>query len=252
MSAARKIVFNNRKGGVGKTLSSVNIAYALLYFNKKVLLLDLDSQAHSTISLGVKSEEGSDIVAFLRGDKGSSPALCRKEGRGLYLLPSSFALSNYEQEAGNNPRELLNLKKRLSSLENDFDFIIIDTAPNFGFMTLSAYLAATEIIVPMPPNFLSLKGLAETKVICDRVAVKNPGLRISKVLLTFFNKKLRHARSVIDEIKKMFGPDILLPPIRNSVRLAEAPSFGQTIFEYAPDSKVAQDYIKAAKAIAAE
>lgn len=251
---ARKIVFNNRKGGVGKTVSAVNVAAALLFFEKKVLLLDLDSQAHTTLSLGVKGKERMDMVAFLKdqGYGGLSPLRVRDYGKGLFLIPSSFALSDYEREVAKDPRGLLTLKKCISAFEEEFDFIIMDTPPNFGFMTLSAYLAATEIVVPMPPHFLALKALAETKVICEKVARKNPGLRISKVLLTFFNKNLRHARSVIQEIRKMFGQDILLPPVRNSVRLAEAPSFGQTIFEYAPQSKVAEDYKKVAAALLEE
>ncbi len=248
---ARKIVFNNRKGGVGKTVSAVNVAYGLLLFDQKVLILDLDSQAHTTLSLGVKRKASGDMVSFLKGEKegASLPLKVRDRGKGLFLIPSTFSLSDYERDMAKDPRGLLVLKTRLSALEEEFDFIIMDTPPNFGFMTLSAYLAATEIVVPMPPHFLALKALAETKVICEKVARKNPGLRISKVLLTFFNKNLRHSKSVIQEIKKMFGDDILLPPVRNSVRLAEAPSFGQTIFEYAPESKVAEDYKRVAEAL---
>lgn len=242
----RKIIFTNRKGGVGKTTSAVNVSAALAEKGKRVLLLDLDSQAHATLSLGLLRPEVT-ILSVLRnpGNHWRFPEVRPR----LFLVPGSERLSEFEVEAVKEPKKLLNLRRFLASKEDEFDFVVIDSPPNVGVMTLSGLLASEEVIVPLPPHFLALKGLAETKNLVDRVKKRNPSLRLAWVLPTFFNPQLKHARAVIEEVKRVFGPEVLLPPVHTSVRLAEAPSFGQTIFEYAPKSRVAQDYLAVAEKI---
>ncbi len=245
MKMARKIVFSNRKGGVGKTTSAVNVAAGLCLQGQRVLLVDVDSQAHASLALGVRPPGEVDLLAFISGDSKA----CLSVRPGLFLVPASSRLSRYEAEALRRPRELLRLREALAEKDRDFDFIIIDSPPNPGVLTLSALLAAEEVIAPMPLHFLALKGLAETQALIEKVRRNNPRLHLAGVLPTFFSPQLRHVRAVKQEIQKVFGERILLPPIRNSVRLAEAPSFGQTIFEYAPESPVADDYRRVVMAI---
>ncbi|WP_456434229.1 ParA family protein [Thermosulfuriphilus sp.] len=239
------MVFSNRKGGVGKTTSAVNVAAALALMGQRVLLVDADSQGHASIFLGIRPAARPDLVDFLLNGAGS-PLEAREN---LALIPASGRLSEYELRALKAPRELLRLKRVLEELEKDFDFIIIDSPPNLGVLTLSALLATQAVICPLPLNFLALKGLAETKTLVDKVKGNNPSLCLRGILPTFFNLKLRHARAVLEEIRRVFGEKILLPPVRNSIRAAEAPSFGKTIFEYAPGSPVAEDYRRVAESI---
>ncbi len=235
----RKLIFTNRKGGVGKTTSAVNISAALALKGQKVLLLDIDSQAHATLSLGVLKPKAT-LLDVLLGEDGLKA--CIEVKPRLFLVPGSEKIADFEMQAMREPRQLLRLKNFISSLEGQFDFVLIDAPPNLGVMTLSGLLAAEEVIVPLPPQFLALKGLAETKNLVEQVRKRNPKLSLAWILPTFFNPKLRHTRAVLEEIKRVFGSEILLPPVRASVRAAEAPSFAQTIFEYAPKSSVAQDY----------
>ncbi len=244
---ARKIAFMNRKGGVGKTTSAVNVAAALALKGKRVLLVDADSQAHATLSLGLRPSSPS-LLDALVSPESAKPVKAREN---LWVFPASPRFSEYEMQAVRDPKNLMRLRRLLSGLNGSFEFVVIDLPPNVGVMTLSSLLAADEVVIPLAPHFLALKGLAETKALVDKVSSKNPGLRITGILPTFFNPKLRHAKAVMEEIRRVFGSDILLPPVRNSVRLAEAPSFAKTIFEYDPSSGAAEDYMKVAEEIMA-
>ncbi len=171
----RRLIFINRKGGVGKTTSAVNISAALALLGKRVLLIDLDTQAHATLSLGVTSPPAT-IFEALSGRKHFSPLEVRER---LFLVPSSARLSDFEVEAVKKPQRLLALKDFLVLQAENFDFSIIDTPPSLGVIVLTGLLAAEEAIIPMPPHFLALKGLAETKALIDKVSRKNPALHLA-------------------------------------------------------------------------
>ena len=235
----------NRKGGVGKTTSAVNISAALALLGKRVLLVDTDTQAHATLSLGVTSPEFTLLEVLLDGARGA-PLQVREN---LFLVPSSSRLSDFEVEAVKKPRKMIALRHFLDAVAEEFDFAVLDAPPSLGVIVLSGLLAAEEAIVPMPPHFLALKGLAETKALIDKVSRKNPALRLAWILPTFFNPQLRHTREVMQEIEKVFGRERILPPIKNSVRLTEAPALSQTIFEYAPRSPLAEAYMRVANII---
>ncbi len=244
---ARKIIFSNQKGGVGKTTSAINTAAALALQQKRILLVDTDRQAHATIALGVNRPPAPSWTEFIQ--QIGFPQEIKPR---LFFIPALEKITDYEVQIFHDPKKLLNLKQAINSLEEHFDFVIFDCPPNLGVITLSVFLAGEEVIVPMPAHFFALQGLAETKALIDRIKNKNPKLRLYGILLTFFNPHLRHSKAIVEEISRVFGKGILLPPIRNSIRLAEAPSFAQTIFEHAPQSKAAEDYMRLAQTILAQ
>ncbi|MGE5397955.1 MAG: ParA family protein [Chitinophagales bacterium] len=254
---AINIVVANRKGGSGKTTTSVNIADGLSRKGQRVLLVDADSQAQATISCGVLPHSLDMTlyqlmqVAMHESDSKSAigSAILRKV-KSFDFIPSRPDLSAIEIEAAQFPGRESLLKDILLRLDREYDFIIIDLPPSLGLITINGLVAANKLLIPVEPSFLSMDGLAQMMSILYRVnADLNPDLRLLGILPIKCDLRTNLARSVVDEIKKNFGPDLLLPAIRNDVKLAEAPSFGKTIFEYAASCRGAQDYTNLVKKI---
>lgn len=240
----------NRKGGSGKTTSSINIADALVRKGKKVLLVDFDSQAQATTGCGILPHKLEMSVyelihLMLNGQKlrNEISATIIKERKLFDILPSKADLSALELEAGLfNGRELL-LKKLLLEIEADYDYILVDLPPSLGLTTINGLVAADRLIIPMELTFLSMDGLAQMMGILYRVnAELNPELSLMGILPVKCDLRTNLARSVAEEIRQNFGEDRILCPVRNDIKLAEAPSFGETIFEYASNCRGALDY----------
>ena len=236
------IALINQKGGVGKTTSTINLGAGLAMLGKSVLLVDLDPQAHLTYGLGIAAHDlVYTVYEVLRGEVTAQEAIL-KRGQ-LEVLPSSLGLSAAEMElSGMAGREFL-LKEALATLPPR-DFVLLDCPPSLGLLTLNALTAAQEVFIPLQTEFLALQGMS--KLIDTINVVKkrlNPNLTISGIIGTQFDGRKNLNREVVEKIREYFADKFFETIIHDNVALAEAPSYGQTIFEYRPDCRGAQDYL---------
>ncbi|HEV2860993.1 MAG TPA: ParA family protein [Pyrinomonadaceae bacterium] len=238
---ARIIAVVNQKGGVGKTTSVVNIGAGLALRGRKVLLVDLDAQAHLTYSLGIKADELEATVYDLLNEEAAVEEVLIEKG-GVAVIPSSVSLTGAEFElSGVAGREAL-LKNVLAGISG-YDFILLDCPPNLGLLTLNALTAAKEVFVPLQAEYLAIKGLNNLREMAGKVKERlNAGLEITGVLVTLFDQRLKLYQEVLESLRAQIGDELFETVIRRNVALAEATSFGQSIFEYAPHSKGAEDY----------
>lgn len=255
---ATVIALGNRKGGTGKTTSSVNIADGLARLGQRVLLVDVDSQAQATTSCGLLPQQCSSSLYELLH--------LQAQGRGRYeeikqtiqnikkfdLIPSRPDLSAFELEAGRFEGRDAFLRNLLIEIDQEYDFIVIDMPPSLGLISISALVAAKYLIIPIEPTFLSMDGLAQMMSILYRINSElNPDLRLMGILVVKSDLRTNLARGVVQEILTNFGNERLLPLIRSDIKLAESPSYGKTIFEYAPGCRGAADYWRLAESILA-
>lgn len=242
----RCLVFLNQKGGVGKTTSSVNVAHALARSGNRVLGLDLDPQGHFAASLGIEGlDPGLDDV-FFAGAKVLDRAQQARDR--LLLVPPGPRLPEVEQMSGGRERGWV-LTNALQEVDVDVDFIVIDCPPSSGLLAINALLATDDVIMPVSCDYLALEGLAGLMRTLLRV---EQGLQISRskyVLVTRFNGQRRLPREVHGKLEEYFPGQVLRTAIRDNVSLAEAPGFGQTVFEYRADSNGAKDYAALAEDI---
>lgn len=259
----RKIAIINQKGGVGKTTTAVNLSAALAATGQRVAVVDLDPQAHATLHLGVEpGRDGKSTYDVLTGDTRLSHAR-RQVDENLWLVGSHIDLAAAEVElAGVVGRELI-LRDKLAEDSGDFDYMFIDCPPSLGILTINALAAVDEVFIPLQPHFLALHGLSKLLATIELVARRlNPGLRLSGVVLCMFDSATRLAGEVSHDVEKFFGQcrtagncwagaQPFSTRIRRNVRLAEAPSFGQSILHYAPVSPGADDYRRLANEVLA-
>jgi chromosome partitioning protein len=266
----RSIAVLNQKGGVGKTTTAVNLSAALAATGRRVCLVDLDPQAHATLHLGLTpGERRQSIYEVLLGDVALADAL-QQVGENLWLVGSHIDLAAAEIElAGTVAREAVlrdKLAKILNASDNDgidrnadspvgpFDFVIIDCPPSLGILSLNALAAVDEVLLPLQPHFLALHGLSKLLQTIEAVSRRlNTRLKLAGVVLCQYESATRLAGEVVQNVNDFFETQrdkqtpwsaarIFQTRIRRNIRLAEAPSFGQSIFQYAPDSHGAEDY----------
>lgn len=238
---ARVIAVVNQKGGVGKTTSVVNVGAGLALLGQKVLLVDLDAQAHLTYSLGIAADELElSVYDLLTGEAPLEEVLIERGG--LALIPASIGLTAAEFELSSEAGREALLKKALAGVSG-YDFIFVDCPPNLGLLTLNALTTAKEVFVPLPPEFLAIKGLNNLSEMADKVSERlNPGLGVTGIIVTLFDQRLRLHQEVLESLRATLGGRLFGTVIRRNVALAEATSFGQSIFEYMPTSHGARDY----------
>ena len=234
----------NQKGGVAKTTTAVNLAAYLAKAGKKVLLCDIDPQGNATSGVGVEKEELEHTVYDVIVDEAPAEAvIVSTDYKNLYLLPSNIDLAGAEIELVNVVQRESRLKKSIRPLKTDYDFIIMDCPPSLGLLTLNALTAADSILIPIQAEYYALEGLSQLLQTYELVQKHlNYDLELEGVLLTMFDGRTKLAVQVEGEIKKYFGDKVYEAVIPRNVRLSEAPSFGQPICVYDPNSKGAKQY----------
>ena len=235
----RVISVSNHKGGVGKTTSVVNIGAGLAYNKRKVLLIDLDPQANLTISFCLSESENHIYDAHTNGN-GLKPISVRDN---IDMIPASSNLAIAEMELKSEDNRENSIAKLIEPLKSQYDYIIIDCPPSLGLLTLNAFAASTEVIIPIQPHFLAVKGLAKIIEVVNNIKANiNKDIEISGVFVTMFDKRKILHKDVLDTIIMYFDDRVFSTKVRTNIALAEAPAVGQDIFEYDGNSNGAFDY----------
>jgi len=257
----RTIAVLNQKGGVGKTTTVANAAAALAAMGSKVVAIDLDPQAHLTIHLGVEPQSitsGSYAVLTSQAKFEQEILLARLN---LWLLPANIDLVGAESELVSVVGRETILREAIQPVQDKFDYCFIDCAPSLGLLTLNALAAAQEVLIPLQPHFLALQGFGKLLQTIELVNKRiNPVLKVKGILLCMFDSRASLPYEVKADIEKFLssargthsawaGAQILPTSIRRNIKLAEAPSYGKTIFEYEPTCHGAEDYRKVAEFI---
>lgn len=249
----RRIAFINQKGGVGKTTTTANLGAALARLGRRVLLVDLDPQANLSMHLDTVLEgDEPSTYSVLTGASTIEESLRATTTEGMRILPASIDLSGAELELANAfGREML-LKEALETWETGCieatgqapaDYVLIDCPPSLGLLSVNGLVAARETVVVVQTEFFALQGMSKLVDVIQLLRRRlNPELEIAGILPCLYDSRLRLAREVLAEIRKYFPGQVFRRPISKNIRLAEAPSYGQTIFQYAPESTGAQDY----------
>jgi len=244
------IALCNQKGGVGKTTCTLNIAAGMEKIGKKVLLIDLDPQAHLTYCLGIQAHELTQtIYDVFKGNRRIADVVLQIDG--IAVVPSSLDLAGLEMELAGVPGREFLLRESLVQTDG-YDFILMDCPPSLGILTLNALTAAQEIYIPLQTEFLALKGMSKLIDTIETVKKRlNKDMEITGIIGTRYDARRKLNKGIIETIGERFGDKLFQTIIRENISLAEAPGYGQTIFAYAPKSYGAEDYLALAREIAA-
>ncbi len=243
------IAIANQKGGVGKTTTSVNLAASLGALEKKVLLIDADPQANASSGLGIdidNIEIGSYQV--LEHTIAVKDAIVASNAPNVDIIPAHIDLVAIEIELVDKDQREYMLKKAITELKSDYDYILIDCAPSLGLLTLNALTASDSVIIPIQCEYFALEGLGKLlNTIKSVQKIHNQALDIEGMLLTMFDSRLRLSNQVVEEVQKHFSDMVFDTIIQRNVRLGEAPSYGESIINYDVSSKGAANYLNLAK-----
>ena len=240
------IAIANQKGGVGKTTTAINLAAAFARRGQKVLLLDLDPQANSSISfLDPQTINFSAYELLMDGMESVDRAIYRTPLQGLDIIPSRINLAKLESKLVGDFDAPFRLKDRLEALHILYDVIVIDTPPTLGLITVNALVAASHVLIPIQSSYFALEGTDDLLETIEKVKTRpNPNLQVLGVVVTLHDKRTTLAREVHEQIKRVFGAKLFETVITKSVRLEESPAYKESIFTFAPNSSGASEYAK--------
>jgi chromosome partitioning protein len=239
----RIIAFINQKGGVGKTTSTINVGAGLTRLDRRVLLVDLDPQANLTYSLGLPAHTLTQTLYELLHGSGTRDQVTFLAEK-MQLIPANARLAAAEIEFSGHPGREYMLKRVLESLDG-YDYVLLDCPPGLGLLTLNGLTSAQTVYIPLQPEFLALRGLSNLVETVEMVRERlNPVLKIGGILATRYDPRRRLNREVVEKIRAHFGQIVFQTLIRENIALAEAPSFGKSIFSYRPGSHGAEDYLR--------
>ena len=256
-------VVANQKGGVGKTTTTVNVAAGLAQLGQRVLVIDLDPQGNASTALSVDHHRGvpSTYDMLVDGQPLADVMTKSNEISNLWVVPATIDLAGAEIELVSVVARETRLQKALAAHpwigsaaeagEERFDYVLIDCPPSLGLLTLNALVAGREMFIPIQAEYYALEGLGQLLETVDMVRKHlNQSLIVSTILLTMYDARTRLAAGVASEVREHFGPEVLKTAIPRSVRVSEAPSYGQTVMTYDPASAGALSYLEAAREIA--
>jgi len=245
----RIIAIANQKGGVGKPTTAINLAASLAALEKKVIIIDADPQANATSGIGIDTRQvKSTVYDCLVDGKEPADAVMVTNVENLSIMPSNIDLVGAEIEMLEMPEREKILKKILSAISGNYDYVIIDCSPSLGLLTVNALTAANSVIIPVQCEYFALEGLGKLlntiKIIQGNL---NPDLDIEGFLLTMYDSRLRLSNQVAEEVNKHFQQMVFKTIIQRNVKLSEAPSFGQPAILYDADSRGTVNYLNLAK-----
>jgi len=248
------IALANQKGGVGKTTTTINLGASLAALDKKVLIVDADPQANASSGLGIdiRKIENSVYECFVN-KVDPKLAIVGTEVENLFIMPSHIDLVGAEIEMLSFENREKVFKEVLSTVKNDYDFVLIDCSPSLGLITVNALTAADSVIIPVQCEYFALEGISKLlntiKIIKSKL---NPDLEIEGFLLTMYDARLRLANQIYDEVKKHFNELVFTTVILRNIKLSEAPSYGQPVLLYDPESKGALNHMQLAEELIAK
>ncbi len=243
----------NQKGGVGKTTTAINLASSLAANDLKILLIDVDPQGNATTGLGItKTPEQQTTYQVLVGDTELKDVVVPSSFDGLWIAPANRNLVAANVELVDHPERESQLRTKLQDLRDDYHYVIIDCPPALDLLTINALVASDGVIVPIQCEFFALEGVSQLLDTIDRIRDSfQHNLKIEGILLTMYDDRTTLARQVAGDLKEFFEDEVFKTVIPRSIRLAEAPSHGQSILAYDLRSKAAESYIKLAKELIA-
>jgi chromosome partitioning protein len=237
------LALSNQKGGVGKTTTAVNLGACLAEAGSRVLLVDLDPQGNATTGVGIDRASVKSGTYELLGGTGGADSILATDVQGLDVLPSTIDLAGAEVELVSAFARETKLRLGIATVRDEYDFVLIDSPPSLGLLTVNALAACDEVLVPIQCEYYALEGLGQLMRTLDLVRDGlNPSLRVGGVVLTMFDARTKLAEQVVAEVRRHFGDAVFRSIIPRSVRLSEAPGFGKPIIRYDPGSRASTAY----------